>query len=247
MMQKLLCVTAHPDDEAGNFGGTLRKHAERGIQTHVICLTAGKAATHRGGARSGEELAEMRRQEFAAACRLLKVTRGEVLDYPDGALDKADFYAAVRDLTARIREAQPQVVMTMGAEGGVTGHPDHSMACLITTLAYHWVGRQDRFPEQVKNGQLYRPQKLYHATSNFTIPDRSPILPPPITTAIEIGEYLETKIAAFKLHTSQAPLFNLFESLVRPRGASEFFHLAAAGTPRQVEQETDLFAGLSLD
>lgn len=246
MTLKLLCVTAHPDDEAANFGGTLLCYAGRGVETHVICLTPGQAATHRGSARSERVLAEMRRQEFAAACKLLKVTRGEVLDYSDGALSKVDFYAAVADLTARIREAQPQVVMTMGAEGGVTGHPDHSMACLITTLAYHWAGRRDRFPEQVSNRhQFYRPQKLYHATSNFTIPDRPSILPSPITTSIDIAGFLETKIAAFKLHTSQAPLFDLFESLVRQRGASEFFHLAATSTPRQVEHEADLFAGIA--
>lgn len=243
MTLKLLCVTAHPDDEAANFGGTLLHYAARGVETHVICLTPGQAATHRGGAGSESDLTRMRRQEFAAACKLLKVTRGEVLDYPDGALSKVDFYAAVVDLTARIREAQPQVILTMGAEGGVTGHPDHSMACLITTLAYHWAGRRDRFPEQVSNAhQLYRPQKLYYAATNFTIPDRPPLLPSPITTSIDITEFLETKIAAFKLHTSQAPLFGLFEDLVRKRGASEFFHLAAANSPRQVEQETDLFA-----
>jgi LmbE family N-acetylglucosaminyl deacetylase len=245
MTLKLLCVTAHPDDEAANFGGTLLGCAGRGVATYVICLTPGQAATHRGGARSESELAEMRRQEFAASCRLLKVTHAEVLDYRDGGLDRVDFHDAIADLTARIRKLQPQVVLTMGAEGGVTGHPDHSMACLITTLAYHWAGRRDRFPEQLKNSQQsYRPQKLYHATTNFTIPDRPPLLPSPITTTIHIAEYLETKIAAFKLHTSQSPLFTLFEGLVRQRGGKEYFHLAAAISPRQIEHETDLFAGV---
>jgi LmbE family N-acetylglucosaminyl deacetylase len=246
MNLKLLCVTAHPDDEAANFGGTLLRCAGRGVATYVICLTPGQAASHRGGSRSENELAEMRRQEFAASCRLLQVTHAEVLDYRDGGLDRVDFHAAVADLTARIRELQPQVVITMGSEGGVTGHPDHSMACLIATLAYHWAGRRDRFPEQLKDGQQpYRPQKLYHATTNFTIPDRPPLLPSPITTTIDIAEFLETKIAAFKLHTSQSPLFNLFEELVRKRGESEFFHLAAASTPCQVEHETNLFAGVT--
>jgi LmbE family N-acetylglucosaminyl deacetylase len=38
-MRRLLYFTAHPDDEAGSFGGTLLHYAERGIETHVICLT----------------------------------------------------------------------------------------------------------------------------------------------------------------------------------------------------------------
>ena len=73
-MLRLLCVTAHPDDEAGGFGGSLLLYASRGVETHVICLTPGQAATHRGGARSDEELAAMRRQEFQASCRMLKIS-----------------------------------------------------------------------------------------------------------------------------------------------------------------------------
>lgn len=243
---KLLCVTAHPDDEAGSFGGTLRTYAERGVATYVICLTPGQAATHRGGARSDDELAEMRRQEFAASCKVLRVTRGEVLNYRDGALATVDFYSAVADLTQWIRVISPQVVITLGPEGGLTGHPDHAMAGMIATLAFQWAGRSDRFPEQFQDGKgTFRPQKLYYATANFTIPDRQPVSLALISAVIDITEYVETKVAAFKQHTSQAPLFSLFEGLVKPRGANEYFHLAASSTPRTAEHENDLFAGVT--
>src|SRR5215475_16013135 len=68
-MLRLLCITAHPDDEAGGFGGTLLHYAQRGVETHVLCLTPGQAATHRGGAKSDDELAQIRRREFAASCK----------------------------------------------------------------------------------------------------------------------------------------------------------------------------------
>jgi len=246
MPLKLMCVTAHPDDEAGNFGGTLLKYAQRGIETSVICLTPGQAATHRGNAKSDAELAEARRRELAAACKLLNVAHCEALNYPDGALDKVDLYSAVADLTGRIRAAKPEVVMTMGPEGGVTAHPDHSVASLIATMAFHWAARTNRFSEQLKGGlQPHRSQKLYYATANFVIPDRQPVALAPITTTIDVTGYVDTKIAAFKLHTSQAPLFGLFEGIVRKRAANEHFHLAAAITPRQAEMETDLFVGVS--
>ncbi len=106
-MLRLLCFTAHPDDEAGSFGGSLLRYAERGVETHVICLTPGQAATHRGIARSAEELSAIRRKEFAAACQLLKVTHAVVLDYPDGALDRQDFFSTVAELTRRVREIRP--------------------------------------------------------------------------------------------------------------------------------------------
>ena len=248
-MPRLLCVTAHPDDEAGAFGGSLLLYNSRGVETYVICLTPGQAATHRGGARSDQELAAMRREEFQAACRVLKISRGEVLGYPDAGLDRVNFYSVVGELVERTRRIRPHVMMTIGAEGAVTAHPDHSMASLTATLAYHWAGRSNRFPEQLQNGVTpHRTQKLYYATALFTLPDRQPVSLAPVTATLEIGsEFLEAKIRAFKQHTSQAPLFNLFETMVRKRGTRELFHLAATTSPRQMPIETDLFEGVTGD
>ncbi len=87
MGQRLMCVVAHPDDECFAFGGALALAADRGIETYVICMTDGQAATHRGARlASGVELGKMRRQEFAASCKVLGVTEHELLDYHDGQL-----------------------------------------------------------------------------------------------------------------------------------------------------------------
>src|SRR4051812_36658326 len=98
-MLRLLCVTAHPDDEAAGFGGILLQARDRGIETFVICLTPGQAATHRGGASSDEELSEMRRKEFAESCEHLRVTESVVLDYADGKLDRQSFYDVTGELS----------------------------------------------------------------------------------------------------------------------------------------------------
>jgi LmbE family N-acetylglucosaminyl deacetylase len=245
MTLRLLCITAHPDDEAGGFGGVLRLYAERGVEAAVICLTPGQAASHRGGIISDEELAAARRREFAASCGLLKVAHAEVLDYRDGALERADFHAVVGDLTARVRRLRPHVMVTFGSDGAITAHPDHGMAGLFATMAFQWAGRDNRFVEQLRNGlRPYRPQKLYYATAPFTLPDRQPVALAPATAIIDIGEYLDTKIAAFRQHTTQSPLFPLFEGNVRKRGAEERFHLVACAVPSVVKMESDLFEGV---
>jgi LmbE family N-acetylglucosaminyl deacetylase len=242
---KLLCVTAHPDDEIGSFGGTLVKSHCTGIETYVICLTSGQAATHRGEAKSDDELSAMRRREFAEACALLKVARGEVLDFPDGKLDRVNFLEPVNLLVRRIREIRPQVVIAQGQEGGVTAHPDHSMASLFATAAFHWAGRSNRFVEQLEAGlAVHRARKLYYATSDFSLPDRQPVSLAPTTAMIDVGDIIETKIKAFALHVSQAPLLSLFETHVRNRGNFERFHLAASTTPKLSTMETDLFTGI---
>lgn len=245
-MLRLLCITAHPDDEAGGFGGTLLHYARMGVETHVLCLTPGQAATHRAGAKTDDELAQIRRREFAASCKLLQVSSGTVLDYPDGKLYQQDFYATVADLTGRIRQIRPQVVITMGPEGSVTAHPDHSMVSVFATMAVHWAGRTNRFPDQLQSGiTAHRAQKLYFGTATFALQGRQPVSMPPASLVLELSqEEIDTKIAAFKCHTSQAPLFPIFEEMVRKRGKQELFHLAATITPKKMEMETDLLAGV---
>ncbi|HLH05666.1 MAG TPA: PIG-L family deacetylase [Terriglobales bacterium] len=245
-MPRFLCVTAHPDDEVGGFGGSLRLYASRGTKVSVICLTAGTAASNRGGAKSDAELAAMRREEFRRACEMLNVTHGEVWDLPDGGLDRVNFYDTVERLTRRVRELKPHVMLTLGMEGAVTAHPDHSMAGLFATMAFHWAGRSNRFPGQLVNGLTpHRTQKLYYATANFTLPDRQPVAMPPTTTLIDIGDCLEIKIAAFRAHTSQNPLLPRFEQAMRERASKERFHLAASTEFRSIDRiERDLLEGV---
>lgn len=245
-MLRLMVITAHPDDEAGNFGGSLCLYRNRGVETCVVCLTPGQAATHRGAAQSDDELAAIRRKEFAASCEILKVSNGFVLDYPDGKLYRQELYRVVCDLTLHIRRFRPQVLLGFGPEGGVTGHVDHSMASVFATLAFHWAGRENRYPDQLKDGVgPHCTQKLYYSTADFALPDRPPVTLAPATAIIEIGDYLETKIAAFKAHATQASLWPLVEERLRRRGPKELFHLAAAIQAGPIRQETDLFEGVS--
>lgn len=249
-MLRLLCITAHPDDEAGSFGGTLLLYQERGVQTFVTCLTPGQAARNRGGAKSDDELSQMRREEFARSCKLLKVHDGEVLTYRDAALDKANFLDVVGVLVRRIRTVRPHVVMCQGTEGVITAHPDHSMSSLYASAAYHWAGRTNRFIDQIEQGlQPHYAQKLYYSTAPNSLPDYPhTVALAPITTKIQISkEQLETKIKAFAAHTSQNPLLERFERTVRSRGEVEYYHLANSLKPgfADKEVETDLFAGVT--
>jgi LmbE family N-acetylglucosaminyl deacetylase len=241
-MFRLMCVTAHPDDEAGNFGGTLRTYSDRGVETCAICLTPGQAASYRGAARTDKDLADLRKQEFAASCEILRVSRPVILDYPDGQLYRQDLNRVVYELTLHVRQFRPHVMLTLGPEGGVTGHPDHSMAGIFATLAFHWAGRANRYADQLGNGlSPHQTQKLYFATAEFALPNRQPITFSPCTAVLDIGDHLETKITAFKAHKTQAPLWPLFEKNTRQRGRREMYHLAASVRSGAVSQETDLF------
>jgi LmbE family N-acetylglucosaminyl deacetylase len=239
--QRLMCVVAHPDDECYGFGGALALAADRGIETYVVCMTDGQAATHRGTAASGVELGAMRRAEFAASCRVLGVTEHELLDYQDGQLENVHTVAAAEQLVERMRRFRPDVVMTFGGDGGMNSHADHMMVSFWTTAAFHWAGQPRRFPEL---GAPHQAERLFYLTTDFFLPDRRSPQPMPWTVTLDIRSASARKKEAFAQHHSQAPLMEKTKAVFDRFGATEFYTLVAASKPQPTQQWTDLFEGL---
>lgn len=246
-----MCFTAHPDDECGAFGGALMLAHQRGVETRVVCLTEGRAASHRGGARNADELAILRRQEFAAALRVLGVAHGEVLEYPDGALAAQNFTLVTEVLVERIRRFRPHVVLTFGGDGNVNLHPDHTMVSFFTTAAFHWAGRDNFAAEQIAAGLLpYRPQKLYYGAAPFLAyadaQQARRIALMPASIVLELGDLKGKKLEAFMQHTTQAGLLEKVKVVFEETGGEEKYLLAAAPGFRSSPLETDMFAGIEV-
>jgi LmbE family N-acetylglucosaminyl deacetylase len=244
-----MCFTAHPDDECGAFGGALMLAHRRGVETSVVCLTEGRAASHRGEARNEEELAHLRRQEFAAALRVLGVTHGEVLAYPDGQLTQQDFSEITTALVERIRRFRPHVVLTFAGDGNVNLHPDHTMVSCFATAAFHWAGRENFAPEQIGMGLLpYRAQKLYYSAANFLAhadaEEAREIALMPASLVLELGVLKAKKIEAFLQHTTQAPIMAKIRAVFETYGGEEKYLLGAARGFRSSPLETDMFEGI---
>jgi LmbE family N-acetylglucosaminyl deacetylase len=238
---KLMCVVAHPDDECYAFGGALALAADRGIESYVVCLTDGQAASNRGDASTGDALGKMRRDEFSASCKVLGVSHHELMDYQDGQLEFVNFPLAVGRLVERIRRYKPDVVITFGGDGGQNTHPDHMMVSMMTTAAFHWAGQVKRYREA---GAPHKTQRLYYVAANFHLPDRPPAVPMPWTVVLDIRAARERKSEAFRQHVSQAPLMEKTKELFQRYGAEEFYALVATADPQAARLTTDLFEGL---
>ena len=238
---KLMCIVAHPDDECFAFGGALALAAKRGIETNVICLTDGQAASNRGDAASGAALGEMRRAEFFASCKVLGVTHPEILDYQDAQLEHVDFSHAAGRLVEKLRKFQPNVVLTFGGDGGLNTHPDHVMASFLATAAFHWAAQSKRYPAL---GEPHRAKRLYYVTSNFHMPDRPAPMTMPWTVTLDITSVREQKSEAFRQHLSQAPLMERTKGIFAKYGAQEFYALITTAEPQPARPQTDLFEGL---
>lgn len=238
---KLMCVVAHPDDECFGFGGALGLAADRGIETYVVCLTDGQAATNRGDAASGEALGRVRREEFTASCKVLGVARHEVLDYQDAQMEFVEFSRGAERLVERMREFRPDVVITFGGDGGQNAHADHTMTSALTTAAFHWSGHAKRYP---KVGVPFQVKRLYYLTESFFMPGRQAPMPMPWTVTLDIQTVRERKTEAFRQHASQAPLMEQTKELFERYGAEELYALVATAEPQGARMGTDLFEGL---
>ena len=246
MSLRLLCVVAHPDDECFAFGGALALAADRGVETHILCMTDGQAATNRGGAESGAALGAMRRREFAASCAVLGAHTHELLDYQDAQLEFRSLHELGSRLTERIRRIRPHVVLTFGGEGALNSHPDHTTVSAATTAAFHWSGNPKRLPELIPAGsEPWRPQRLFYLTTDFFLPDRPAPLVAPWTTVLDIRAVRDRKRHAFEQHASQAPLMERARLLFQEHGDEERYILAYTTDPQPARQSTDLFEGLS--
>ena len=140
--RRLLAVFAHPDDEVFCAGGLLARWTASGEDAMVISATRGEAGQiqdARVATRPG--LGAAREQELRTSCRRLGVHKVKCLDYRDGTLRDMDGMTLARSVAAHIREYEPDVIVTFGADGGY-GHPDHMAISAATTLACRLVAHE---------------------------------------------------------------------------------------------------------
>lgn len=214
---------------------------EAGHDVCVLCFTDGQAATNRVGASSNEHLGEMRREEFAASCKILGVQHCEILGYQDAQLEFANFSQTAAKLVKRIRDWKPDIILTFGLDGAMNTHPDHTMVSAFTSAAYHWAASPKRFPEL---GPIHVTRRLFHNTTSFFFPGRAAPLPAPWTVTLDVSRVQHKKFEAFRAHTSQLPLMEKFQSFFEQRAGQEVYALAASPEPQPATQTNDLFAGL---
>ncbi len=171
----LLTVHAHPDDESSKGAGTVRRYADEGVRTVLVCCTDGAAGDVLNPQLDADELRpriiEVRRDELAAAAEVIGYDVVHDLGYRDSGMPDSEANAhpesfhqapldeAVGRLVALIRSERPQVVITYGDDQKGYPHPDHLRVHDISVVAFDAAGDPHRFPDA---GEPWEPQKLYY-------------------------------------------------------------------------------------
>lgn len=172
----VLTIHAHPDDESSKGAGTIARYRDEGIRTVLVCCTGGELgdianpAMDKPGVK--DNLAEIRRDELAAATKIIGFDEVIMLGYRDSGMagdagndDPASFHQAEIDDCARrlvkvIRQLRPQVVITYGDNQQGYPHPDHLKVHAVSGPAFERAGDPAWYPEL---GPLWQPQKLYYS------------------------------------------------------------------------------------
>jgi N-acetylglucosamine malate deacetylase 1 len=116
---RLLILGAHPDDAEYHAGGLAAIYRERGHAVRMVSMTDGRAGHHE---RVPEELAVLRREEAAAAGRVIGAEY-VTWDVPDGELVPS--LEMRRRVIREIRTFRPDLVLT---HRPFDYHPDHRAA-----------------------------------------------------------------------------------------------------------------------
>jgi LmbE family N-acetylglucosaminyl deacetylase len=154
---RVLGLFPHPDDEAYAAGGLLAHCAAAGATVQIVCATRGESGVDRSGAVApGPALAALRTRELEASCRALGIAPPQLLDLPDGALVAIDADATAAVLTRHIRDFQPHLVVTLGADG-VYGSLDHMAWTAIVGAAVEPLSPAPRLLHAVFPRGLFAP------------------------------------------------------------------------------------------
>lgn len=265
---RLLCVTAHPDDESLGVGGTLARYAAEGVETYLLTATRGERGRYRGGQEhpGPEALGRIREGELRAAARELGIHEVRFLDYLDAELDRVDPREATTKIVAHLRRVRPHVVLTFGPEGAY-GHPDHIAISQLTTAAVvaaadaSWAATGPDAPDAHRVSKLYYiawsegkwsayQDAFKRLVSNVDGVARQATPWPgwAITTRIDTEPYWSRVWRAVCCHESQmaayARLAELPEKHHRELWGTQEFYRAMSLVNGGRNLETDLFEGL---
>jgi LmbE family N-acetylglucosaminyl deacetylase len=192
---RVLVVSAHPDDPEFSAGGSVAKLAMDGAEVTYVIVTDGS----QGGEdpdQKDSDLAAIRQKEQRAAARVLGVKKVEFLGYKDGHLTHD--LKLRRDIVRMIRKYKPDLVIThlpgrlLDAPMGGS-HPDHIAVGEATFAAVYPDSRNPRaFRSLLKEGypafvvkELWVP---YWTSGDYFV---------------DITKTLDLKLQSLKKHKSQ--------------------------------------------
>ncbi|HET7017695.1 MAG TPA: PIG-L family deacetylase, partial [Streptosporangiaceae bacterium] len=148
-IERILVITAHPDDVDFGAAGTVATWTDAGIDV-VYCIVTDGDAGGSDPSISRPDMAVLRRAEQTAAAKCVGVTDLRFLGYPDGYVEPT--IALRKDLARVIRQVRPGRVLSPSPDRNYArvgaSHPDHrAVGNAALDAVYPDARNQFAFPE----------------------------------------------------------------------------------------------------
>jgi LmbE family N-acetylglucosaminyl deacetylase len=204
--ERVLVVTAHPDDVDFGAAGTVASWTASGVSVAYCVCTDGQA----GGFDRDvprERIPEIRRDEQRAAAAVVGVHDVRFLGHVDGELEPTR--ELVREIVRVIRSVRPQRVVLPNPERWwdriAASHPDHLAAGEAAIRAVYPFARNPfAFPEL-----------LAEHLEPWTVSEVWVSAVPDPTVFVDVTDTFELKIEAIMAHASQHPEPDRVRPMVR--------------------------------
>lgn len=220
-MNRVLVVTAHPDDLDFGCAGSVARWVGEGAEVTYCIVTNGDA----GGfdrSVSRADMAALRQAEQRAAAAEVGVDDVRFLGYPDGRL--AVSFELRRDIARVIRQARPERVVTQSPERNYrriyASHPDHLAAGEATLAAVYPDARNAFAHPELLDEEGLEPHEVAEVWLMGT---------PQAEQVVDVTDTFDAKMAALRAHKSQTSHLDDLEDFLR-RWLAET--ASAAGLPQ---------------
>ncbi|MDP9862929.1 MULTISPECIES: PIG-L deacetylase family protein [Streptosporangium] len=208
-INRVLVVTAHPDDVDFAAAGTIARFTDRGVEVTYCVVTDGDAGGFDRELDNGG-MAELRRTEQTNAAKIVGVTDVRFLGHRDGTVVQS--LDLRRDITRVIRQVRPDLVITHTPERNYSfiapSHPDHrAVGGSALDAVYPDARNPYTFPELLLQEGLEAWTVREVWLNGGQTPDHH----------IDITDTFERKLAALRAHVSQISHMEGFEDFLRTR------------------------------
>jgi LmbE family N-acetylglucosaminyl deacetylase len=207
-VERVLVVTAHPDDVDFGAAGTVAAWTGAGIEVSYCVLTRGDAGGFDDTPR--EQMPALREAEQRAAAQAVGVKDVTFLDFPDGRLYLT--HELRRDISRQIRRVRPDRVLCQSPERNWmrigASHPDHRVAGEATLCAVYPDARNPfAHPELLAEEGL----------TEWSVREVWMMAAPPVLLNhfVDITDLFERKVAALRAHLSQTAHMTDLEGMLR--------------------------------
>lgn len=217
--KKVVCIFAHPDDEAFGPGGTIA-YLSTISEVNLICVTNGDAdAKFSKGKLSGKELGQIRRDELKSSAAILGVNRVYFLDYKDGDLCNNNYHEVAGQIKKILDKIKPDTLLTYYIDG-VSGHLDHVAVAMETSFLFEklrYVKNLIYFVQSSNVKKLIGSKYFVYHPLGFKKEDADWVQ--------DIGAFYRVKIKAMEAHKSQAKDLFLIRTLFGKLLKTELFKI----------------------